>query len=91
MVVKHGFIKVVPDYLHITLTFTPIIMIFLLEILCKKKLSLKLLGVRTFVKIVLKDFLLMINVCIVRIHYKCVSIPKENFNKICENDLPFFL
>ena len=23
-------------------------------------------------------------------HYKCVSILKNNFNKICENDLPFF-
>ena len=34
---------------------------------CAKNLSLKLLGLRTFVKIVLKDLLLMINVCIVRV------------------------
>ena len=62
---------------------------------CAKKFEFKVVGTEDFCKNCFKRFTsndkcVYCEGCFKWIHYKCVSIPKENFNKICKNDLPFF-
>ena len=66
MGVKDGYILIVLGYLSLTLIYIYITVISFIVNIVQIILNLTLLGVKTFVKFALKEFLLNINVCILK-------------------------
>ena len=64
---KNGYIEIVLGYLSLVLISILITVIYFIVNIVQIILNLTLLGVKTFVKFLLKLFLLKINVCIVKV------------------------